>query len=129
MMNRNRLFNQIVNEILANPLNNSSPKINLGVQLSNAFINKLLYEFIDLEQREKKLVNVFYKNNRNILSIEIQTAAIKITVNARKGSIKDDKNLLRDVSKIGHWGKGDYQVKLENEDYFNDVMELLKQIY
>lgn len=129
MMDRNKLFNQIANEILANPLKNSSSQINLGPQLGNRFINKLLTVFKDLNESEGRLVKVFYKNKRNILSVEIQTAAIKITINAKKGSIKDSKNLLRDVSKIGHWGNGDYQIKLENDTCFDDVLEMIEQIY
>ena len=85
--------------------------------------------FKGLEESEGRLVKVFYKNKRNILSVEIQTAAIKITINAKKGSIKDSKNLLRDVSKIGHWGNGDYQIKLENDIHFDDVLEMIEQIY
>ena len=129
MMDRNKLFNQIANEILANPFKNSSSQINLGSQLGNSFINKLLAVFKGLEESEGRLVKVFYKNKRNILSVEIQTAAIKITINAKKGSIKDSKNLLRDVSKIGHWGNGDYQIKLENDIHFDDVLEMIEQIY
>ena len=129
MMDRNKLFNQIANEILANPFKNSSSQINLGSQLGNSFINKLLAVFKGLEESEGRLVKVFYKNKRNILSVEIQTAAIKITINAKKGSIKASKNLLRDVSKIGHWGNGDYQIKLENDIHFDDVLEMIEQIY
>ena len=129
MMDRNKLFNQIANEILANPFKNSSSQINLGSQLGNSFINKLLAVFKGLEESEGRLVKVFYKNKRNILSVEIQAATIKITINAKKGSIKDSKNLLRDVSKIGHWGNGDYQIKLENDIHFDDVLEMIEQIY
>jgi predicted transport protein len=129
MMDTKKLFNQIANEILANPIKNSTPQINLGSQLGDCFINKLLNRFKDLEKSEGNLVKVFYKNKRNILSIEFQNAAIKITLNAKIGLINDDKNLLRDVSKIGHWGSGDYQIRLENETYFDDVLELIEQIY
>ena len=128
-MDSNKLFSKIASEILANPLTSPDHQIKLGDRLCNSFVIKMIFQFKDLEEVETKFVKVFYKNKRNILSIEIQTAAIKITINAKKGSIKDSKNLLRDVSKIGHWGNGDYQIKLENDTHFDDVLEMIEQIY
>ena len=128
-MDRNQLFNKITSEILANSSVSPNPKLNLGQILCDSFIKKLLTKYKGLKEVESKFVKVFYKNERNILSIEIQTAAIKITINAKKGSIKDRRNLLRDVSKIGHWGNGDYQIKLENDTHFDDMLEMIEQIY
>jgi predicted transport protein len=128
-MNKNQLFNKMASEILANSSKNKTPKIDLGQKLCDSFIKKLLTKYKCLKEVESKFVKVFYKDERNILSVEKQTAAIKITINAKKGSIKDSKNLLRDVSKIGHWGNGDYQIKLENNTHFDDVLKMIEQIY
>jgi len=128
-MDGNKLFNKIASEILANPLTSPDQQIKLGDRLCNSFVKKLIIQFKDLEEVETKFVKVFYKNKRNILSIETQIVAIKITINAKKGEIEDGKNILRDVSNIGHWGNGDYQIKLENEEAFNDVLQLISQIY
>lgn len=128
-MDSNKLFNKIASEILANPLTSQAHQMTLGNRLCNNFVNKLIIQFKDLEETETRFVKVFYKNKRNILSIETQIFAIKITLNAKKGAIEDSKNILRDVSKIGHWGNGDYQIKLENEEAFGDVLQLISQIY
>ena len=132
-MSKKDLFNKMANEILANPLTSSisslSPKSKLGDILFDSFVEKLLTKYEDLRGVEGKLVTYFNKGSRNILSIEKQSTAIKITINAKKGTLKDTQDLLRDVSQIGHWGNGDYQIKLKDQIYFVDVLDLIKQIY
>ncbi len=131
MMDKNKLFHKIAHEILANSLKSSIsiPKPTLGDKLYEDFLVKLHEKYKGLNGVEGKFVTSFNKGNRNILSIEKQSAAIKITINAKKGILKDSKKLLRDVSKVGHWGNGDYQIKLNDQIYFGDVLCLIKQIY
>lgn len=132
-MDKNKLFHKIAYEILANSLKSSipspSPKSTLGDKLYEGFVGILLKKYKGLKDVEGKFVTFFNKGNRNILTIEKQSAAIKITINAKKGTLKDSKKLLRDVSRIGHWGNGDYQIKLNDQVYFDDVLDLIKQIY
>ena len=33
----------------------------------------------------------------------------------KKGTLDDSKKLFRDVSNIGTWGNGDYELKVSNE--------------
>lgn len=129
MINGNLLFKQMATEILANSLEDVQTNINVGQQLYENFVKRLYENYKSLVEQESKNVKVFYKNERNILSIQTQTSAIKITINAKAGTLRDEKKLLRDVSNIGHWGSGDYQIRLEDELSFDDVLELIKQIY
>ncbi|WP_173956612.1 hypothetical protein [Polynucleobacter tropicus] len=128
-MGDNIVFQKITSEILAVSSRASLNGPPLGQQLYESFVSTLHKEFKELKEIESKFVKVFYKNKRNILSIEIQANAIKVTINAKIGSLKDDKKLLRDVSNIGHWGNGDYQIRLQNKTLFKDVLKLVKQIY
>lgn len=41
----------------------------------------------------------------------------------------DYKGLTRDVSDKGHWGVGDYEIKLKSENDFDYFVELFKQSY
>jgi hypothetical protein len=83
------------------------------------------YQYPDTELTPREM-----KTDQFINSSFISTEGeIKITFNAKIGTLKDDKKLLRDVSNVGHWGNGDYQIKLENEAHFKDVLKLIKQIY
>jgi predicted transport protein len=133
MMDKNKLFHKMANEILANSskgiITSDSPKSLLGDKLYQDFVRKLLKKFTELKGIEGKLVTSFRRGSRNILSIEKQSAFIKITFNAKKGTLRDSKELLRDVSKIGHWGNGDYQIKLNDQVNFDYVLDLVKQIY
>ena len=52
-----------------------------------------------------------------------------IWVNMKKGQLDDSKKLFRDVSNIGHWGNGDYELKVSNEENFEYVMSCLRQSY
>ncbi|MFM1807227.1 MAG: hypothetical protein RL212_1486, partial [Pseudomonadota bacterium] len=69
---------------------------------------------------------VFYKDNKNILSIQTQTTSIKIILNVKKGMLLDEKKLFRDVSSVGQWGSGDYQIKLHCDEYCDYVIKLIK---
>ena len=34
---------------------------------------------------------------------------------------------MRDISEIGHWGNGDYQVQVSNDENLEYIMSLIKQ--
>lgn len=34
---------------------------------------------------------------------------------------------MRDISSVGHWGNGDYQVIVKNDDDLEYIMSLIKQ--
>ena len=47
----------------------------------------------------------------------------------KKGELNDYKNLMRDVSHIGHHGIGDYEGMLDPNTDIDYVMSLIKQSY
>lgn len=127
----NSTFTKLVTELLTHT---EVSKLGVGNQsigdpLHEEFSKKLLNTFSDLKKVKGKLITVYYKGERDILSIDAQKHAIKITINAKYGKLTDKKELLRDVSKLGHWGNGDYQVKLDSTEHFDYICEIIKQIY
>jgi predicted transport protein len=60
------------------------------------------------------LVDTFKKKS-NIVDIELQRHALKIFINARIGTLNDAKGVAKDVSKIGHYGNGDYEIKVTDD--------------
>lgn len=62
-----------------------------------------------------------------ILSIEIQRKKLNLFINMKAGKLDDPKNISRDVSKIGHYGKGDYQIQIVDDYYIEYVLSLIKQ--
>jgi len=46
-----------------------------------------------------------------------------------KDTLNDPKNLERDISQIGHWGNGDYEIQIRNAENLGYVMSLIRQSY
>jgi len=90
---------------------------------------RVILNFDGVEIKPQKLYIAFIKNSNNIVDFEIQKRALKISINLPIGKLKDPKKLARDVSNIGKWGNGDYQIKVENDNDFEYIMSLIKQSY
>lgn len=106
--------------------------------------NKSTEEFIDLYNKFKEFIlslnsNIiirctklyigFTLNNKNIVDILLRKGSIKIWLNCKWGSLNDTKNIFRDVSNIGHWGNGDYEILLTNDNDIEYVFSIIKQGY
>ena len=39
------------------------------------------------------------------------------------------KAILKDDSSVGHWGNGDYEIRIENDDEIDYIISLIKQSY
>jgi predicted transport protein len=71
---------------------------------------------------------IAFKKGSNISDIEIQKKSLKIFINAKIGTLEDPKELVKDVSNIGHRGNGDYQIQIENDNDLEYIMSLIKQV-
>jgi len=83
----------------------------------------------DISVKCTKYYIAFVSDNTNIADVHIQNKALKIWINLRKGQLEDPKKIARDVSQIGHWGNGDYEISLKTEENFGYVMGLIKKSY
>ena len=104
-------------------LSSSSEEI---IQLYENFKNAILNLTDDIEIDPKKLY-IAFKKNKNIADIVILKKGIKIFINLKKGHLDDPKNLMKDVSKTGHWGNGDYETVVSNTNNLEYIMSLVKQ--
>lgn len=61
--------------------------------------------------------------------IVLQDKGIRLFLNAKKGTLKDPENITRDVSEVGHWGNGSYEVRfpLKDDTEMDYVFNLLRQ--
>jgi predicted transport protein len=125
------MFDRLATELISNnkPIEFNQHSDELGKHLCEIFTLELLQAFPLLKAEDKKHVSVYYKKTKNIVTVETQRTAIKVTLNAKYGTLDDENRLLRNVSNIGHWGSGDYQIKLENPDNFKIVFDFINQIY
>lgn len=76
-----------------------------------------------------KLYIAFYINQRNIIDLCFMKNSIKIWINLKKGEIEDFRGISKDVSSVGHWGNGDYEIRIENDDEIDYIISLIKQSY
>lgn len=72
---------------------------------------------------------IAFKRKSNFVDVEFQKSKIKIFINLTKGHLDDTKKVAKDVSNIGHWGNGDYEIHLSNLDQITYLMTLIKQSY
>lgn len=89
-------------------------------------VKSAILDLGEFEIKPKKKYIAFVAT-KNIVDIHIQKSALKLWVNLSKGELDDPKNISRDVSNVGHWGNGDYEIVLRNDDELEYVMSLIKQ--
>lgn len=80
------------------------------IELYESFKNAILALSNDLEISPKKLYIAFKQGKNNIVAIVLQSKSLKFYINAKKGNLDDPKQLAKDVSNIGHWASGDYEL-------------------
>lgn len=79
---------------------------------------------------EKAVKNyVVYKYGKNFCEVWIQTKRLKIWLDIAPNDLQDPYRLARDVTNVGHWGTGDVEVNLDNEEQLESVFNLIKQSY
>ena len=77
---------------------------------------------------QPKKQTIGFKIDNNIFcDIVLQGKGLKIYINMKSGDLEDQKKIARDVSNVGHWGNGSYEIKLTDLDDIDYVLSLLKQ--
>lgn len=70
-----------------------------------------------------------FKRRSNFVDIAFQKNSLWLWINLSKGRLDDPKGITRDVSSIGHYGNGDYDLKVTSESDLDYIMFLIKQSY
>ena len=70
---------------------------------------------------------IAFKKGKNVTDIAILKKSLKLFINVKAGQLDDPKKLAQDVSNIGHWGNGDYQIQVEDDKDLEYIMSLVKQ--
>jgi len=94
-------------------------------ELYEKFKNAIL-ALDNIEIKPTKLYVAFIADS-NIADVRLQQNGLKMWINLAKGELDDPKELSRDVSNVGHWGNGSYEIKIENEENLEYIMNLIKQ--
>jgi len=80
----------------------------------------------NLEIKPKKKYIAFVAG-RNVIDILPQKKALKMWINMSKGELDDTKGITRDVSTTGHWGNGDFEIQIKDDENLEYILSLVKQ--
>lgn len=79
--------------------------------------------------KAKKLEIGFLHNNKIMVDIHLQKRALKLWLNTKIGTIDDSRNISKDMSNTGHWGNGDYEIQIADDEELEYIFSLIKQVY
>jgi predicted transport protein len=82
----------------------------------------------DVEVKPKAKYIAFVRKN-NFLEVTFFKSSLKLYLNIKGNHLNDPKKLIRDVSNIGHWGTGNYEVILRESKDIGYVLSLIRQAY
>lgn len=72
---------------------------------------------------------IAFVHKTNFVDIAIQKSSLKLYVNMKKGTLNDPKKVARDVSDVGHWGNGDYDIQVKESADIGYLLSLIRQSY
>lgn len=85
-----------------------------------------ILNFDNIEVKPKKLYIAFVSKS-NVVDMYFTKSSLKLWINLKKGELDDPKAITRDVSNLGHWGNGDYELQMKNDEDLEYIMSLIKQ--
>jgi predicted transport protein len=101
---------------------------NETIELYQALKERLLSLGDNIRVRPTKLYVGFVADS-NFVDIHPQKTKLKLWINLPRGALDDPEKITRDVSEVGHWGNGDYEVTIESSEPLDYLITLIKQSY
>jgi predicted transport protein len=98
-------------------------------ELYEQFRDAILNLAPDLEVNATKLYISIKRHKKTFVCIEIYKKLLRLTLNEKIGKLDDSKKLFRDMSDIGHWGLGDYQVDVSDTKNLEYILSVIKQLF
>lgn len=81
----------------------------------------------NIDTKAKKMEIGFTQEGKIFADICVLKNSLKLWINLKRGALDDPKGLARDVSSIGHWGNGDYEIVVKDTANLEYIMSLVKQ--
>jgi predicted transport protein len=107
--------------------NKNTKRKDVVIELYKSLREKIL-ELGDVEIIPRKSY-ISFKRKTNVVDVDLQKENLWLWINLKRGELDDPKNVTRDVSSIGHYGNGDYDLKVNDKTDLNYVMFLINQSY
>ena len=71
---------------------------------------------------------IAFRKSSNIVCMNIQKKQIRMWIGAKFGTLDDARGLAKNVATVGHWGTGDYEIAVTNDNDLEYIMSLVKQV-
>ena len=88
---------------------------------------RLADSYNNIEVQPKKQTIGLKANGNLFCDIVFQKKELKIFLNLKSGELDDTKKIAQDVSNVGHWGCGSYELKLSEPDLLDYTLYLINQ--
>lgn len=106
--------------------------IEMGDETTKALYDQLKTEVLSFGpdiMLKPKVKYVAFKRKTNFVDVVVYRAQLNLFINMTKGTLNDPKHLAEDVSNKGHWGNGDYVIRLKDVKELGYVLSLIRQSY
>ena len=96
-------------------------------ELYETFRDAILKLADDIELKPQKFY-IAFKRDKNIACIVLQKKKLRLHISAKWGELEDARGMAKDVSNIGHYGTGDYEIQVDSDRDIEYIMSLIKQL-
>jgi len=101
-------------------------------ELTKSLYNELKTSIISISpeiQIKSKKLYIAFVHNTNFSDFVIRKERLDVFINLKKGTLNDPKKMAIDVSESGHWGNGDYLLKISDVSDVGYVLTLIRQSF
>lgn len=98
-----------------------------SLELYETVKERLLMLDNNITIQPKKQTIGFKIENNIFCDVVLQKTKLKVYLNLKSGELQDEKNIARDVSNVGHWGNGAYEIQIIDLEEIDYIMSLFKQ--
>lgn len=102
-------------------------KSDATVELYETYKNAILNLGADIDVKPQKMVIGFTCKGKVFADVLVLKSELKFWINLKTGNLDDPKLLTRDVANVGHWGNGDYEIRVSDTTNLEYIMSLVKQ--
>ncbi len=106
-----------------------SGKSDETIELYERFKRAILNLHDNMDSEPKKVRIAFRFEGKIVCDIAIQKNGLKMWINKKQGELNDPKNITRDVSRVGHWGNGDYEIIIKDDRQLEYILSLIKETF
>lgn len=98
-----------------------------SIELFERFREAILNLDDQLQLTYTKRYAAFKKDKTNVVDIAIQRNTLKMWINALWGTLDEPKGIFRNMNSIGHWGNGDYELRVKDTEQLEYILSVIKQ--